>query len=149
MKEGRPHKKLFDPVEQVYSRYGETYGLGRGTFTRLAFLALSLARAGVGPMSIARLGAAGPGCDLVICGRRAVYAVRIGADRISLRVGSGGRDNPLAPGRLLFEGRDSFRDWFRVNDLIRIHERIENQAFAELDEIFDAQEDAEAPDAAE
>jgi hypothetical protein len=136
----------FDPVEEVYSRYGETYGLPRPTFARLAFLALSLVRAGVGPATIARLGGAGPGCDLVISGRQNAYRVRIELNpgRLTLyHIGLGARDNPLTPGRLLFEGRDSFRDWHRVNNLIRIGENAENQKLAEADEAFAAEEDAE------
>jgi hypothetical protein len=137
----------FDPVEEVYSRFGgETCGLCRATFTRLAYVALSLARAGVGPTSIARLGSGRPGCDLAIYGDQTAYTVRIelSSDRLSLYgIGLNAYVPPLAPGRLLFEGQDSFRDWFRENNFIRIHENIENQTFAEVDEAFDAQEDAE------
>jgi hypothetical protein len=111
---------LFDGVEEVHSCYerGQSYGLERATYARLAHCAIACSRAGVEPSTIKRLSNGRPGADLVLYGR-AAYTIRVEPPTISLFViGLDAKYIPLQPGNLLFQGEDSFRDWFQVTTTI-------------------------------
>jgi hypothetical protein len=111
---------LFDGIEEVHSCYerGESYGLERSTYARLAQCAIACSRAGVEPSTIKRFSNGRPGADLVLYGQ-AAYTIRVEPPTISLFVISlDAKWIPLKPGHLLCQGEDSFRDWFKVTSTI-------------------------------
>ena len=70
---------LFDGLEEVHSEYerGESYGLERQTYARMAQCAIACSRAGVEPSTIRKLSNGKPGCDLTLYGRKAAYTIRV------------------------------------------------------------------------
>ena len=70
---------LFDGLEEVHSQYGrgESYGLERQTYARMAQCAIACSRAGVEPSTIRKLANGKPGCDLTLYGSQAAYTIRV------------------------------------------------------------------------
>jgi len=135
---------LFDGIEEVHTCYerGQSYGLDRATYARLAQCAIACSRAGVEPSTIKRLSNGRPGADLVLYGR-AAYTIRVEPPTISLFVISlEAKWIPLKPGHLLFQGEDSFRDWFKVTSTILGYglENAEPLTLGELNQAYEASE---------
>jgi hypothetical protein len=135
---------LFDGIDEVHSDYerGESYGLERATYARLAQCAIACARAGVEPSTIRRLANNKPGCDLVLYGK-AAYTIRVSPPDIRLFVmGLDAKYIPLTPGELLLEVQDTFDDWFKVMQTI-LGYRFENAEPLTLGEVHQAFEASE------
>jgi hypothetical protein len=135
---------LFDGIEEVHTCYerGQSYGLDRATYARVAQCAIACSRAGVEPSTIKRLSNGRPGADLVLYGR-AAYTIRVEPPTISLFVISlDAKWIPLKPGHLLFQGEDSFRDWFKVTSTILGYglENAEPLTLGELNPAYEASE---------
>jgi hypothetical protein len=114
---------LFDGLEEVHSGYerGESYGLDRSTYARLAHCAITCANAGVEPSTIRRLANNHAGCDLTLYGKETAYTIRVEPDIPLLSLFVIGLDVkyiPLNPGHLVFKGENSFRDWFKITTTI-------------------------------
>ena len=95
---------LFDGLEEVHSQYerGESYGLERQTYARMAQCAIACSRAGVEPSTIRKLTNDRPGCDLTLYGSQAAYTIRVeeGEERFIIRLFVIGLDvkyMPLTP----------------------------------------------------
>ena len=135
--------RIFDGFEQIHSwERGESFELERATYARLAHLGIACSRAGVEPATIRRLASGKPGCDLALFGANACYTVRVAPPMVTLyAIGLDACHIPLTPGLELFQGEDTFRDWFRVTNMILVHENAPNQTLEEASEAFDAQDD--------
>jgi hypothetical protein len=107
---------LFDGLEEVHSQYerGQSYGLERESYARLAQCAIACSRAGVEPSTIKHLPDGKPGCDLILYGK-AAYTIRIEPRNISLFIMSlDAKHLPLTPGHLICESEDTFPGWFKL-----------------------------------
>ena len=122
----KPDEVLFDGIDEVHSCYerGESYGLERQTYARLAQSAIACARAGVEPSTIRKLANGKLGCDLTLYGK-AAYTIRIekwpAEDSFIIRlfvIGLDAKSIPLTPGHLVCEGGDTFADWFKITSTI-------------------------------
>ena len=106
---------------------GESFGLERQSYVRMAQCAIACSRAGVEPSTIRNLANDKPGCDLTLYGSQAAYTIRVeestSADSPETEegfvirlfvIGLDAKYIPLTPGHLVFTGEDTFRNWFKV-----------------------------------
>jgi hypothetical protein len=144
---------LFDGGEALHSwERGATFQLEPPTYARMARCALTVARKGVEPSTIAKLRTGKPGCDLILYGKQVAYTIRIQEGK---NVGENAGEmvvtlymvsldihyTPLTPGHLIFTGADCFRDWFRVTHTILMYENKEPQTLEEVSESYEASEE--------
>ena len=136
---------LFDGLEEVHSQYerGESYGLERQTYARMAQCAIACSRVGVEPSTIRKLSNGKPGCDLTLYGSQAAYTIRVeeAEEEFVIRLFVIGLD-VMTPGHLVFEGEDTFRNWFTVMSTI-LGYQFENKEPLTLGEVNQAYEASE------
>jgi hypothetical protein len=146
---------LFDGLEEVHSQYerGESYGLERQTYARMAQCAIACSSAGVEPSTIRQLANGKPGCDLTLYGSQAAYTIRVeeasedmsSDEAFVIRLFVIGLDVkyiPLTPGHLVFEAEDTFRNWFKVMTTI-LGYQFENTEPLTLGDVTQAYEASE------
>jgi hypothetical protein len=104
--------------------YGQSFGLCKATYGRLAQAAISASRfAGIEPSEIRRLDNEQPGCLCTLYGRHSAYHImvepRINRVSLSLLPLDASSNKPTE----IFSGQDEFSDWCRiVNTMLRLED---------------------------
>jgi hypothetical protein len=108
---------LFDGLLEINSRLerGQSFGVPKGTYLRLAHASLNVAQCGVEPCSIHILPDGSPGCVVDLFGNVNAYAIEVAIVpllRIVLRASP--LDCAQAQGEEIFSGTDCEADWDQI-----------------------------------